>query len=166
MNCHWHATQVFTTDHFGPDDVVFKRSICVCSIVEERAKFCVISSRSFNLSTPPSHLNIEEFPTLIIPTQPKSEQLLQNQLANRLNLNLIKITDLRKGKCGLLPIHPSVFFVWRNLFYTSFLGLAKDHTSPFFCILLLFVSLIMVSQTPGKYNNSLEVRAKLLLSSD
>ena len=48
--------------------------------------FCVISSQSFNLSTPPSHLNIEDFPTLIIPTQPKSEQLFQNRLANRSNL--------------------------------------------------------------------------------
>ena len=52
--------------------------------------FCVISSQSFNLSTPPSHLNIEDFPTLIIPTQPKSEQLFQNQLANRSNLYFLK----------------------------------------------------------------------------
>ena len=78
-------------------------------VFQQREKFCVISSRSFNLSTLPSHLNIEEFPTLIIPTQPKSGQLLQNQLANRLNLNFVKIIDLGKGNCGLLPIHSLVW---------------------------------------------------------
>ena len=96
-------------------NVVFKRSICLysvlhinTSIVEEGEKFCVISSRSFNLSTPDSHLN-KEFPTLIIPTQPKSGQLLQNQVANRFNLNFVKTIDLGKGNCGLLPIHPMIW---------------------------------------------------------
>ena len=35
--------------------------------------------KKFQPEHSPPHLNIEEFPTLIIPTQPKSEQLLQNQ---------------------------------------------------------------------------------------
>ena len=87
VNCHWHATQVFTS----------RVPLFPCQPERERERFCVISSRSFNLSTPlTSHLNIEEFSTLIIPTQPKSEQLSPNQLANRLNLNFMKIN---KGKC-------------------------------------------------------------------
>ena len=129
--------RVFTNNRFEQHGIVFKRSICLCSISthplsKKERSFCVISSRSFNLSTPPSHLNIEEFPTLIIPTQPKSGQLLQNQLANRFNLNFVKTNDLGKGNCGLLPIQPLVWCFCLKTNFTLFLLCCQKTTLPLF----------------------------------